>query len=590
MTFTRDDIFHFSVSLRIGAEVPPGERFSLTQHKLFDSDRFDDESVTLAVWGSPALESKIVGAAELTHRLRAGGVDKLAPQLDSTFLIVIYERDSQKLTLINDRLGSLPFFYGTTGGAFEASSSFKRLFDRRGAGASAGFDPGAVAEFLHFRRLLGTRTYDRDLAFLPGASILTVSPSGKQVHKRYWHITPGKLNESRDAQAERLAEAFQRAMRTAMSDGHRYGLLLSGGLDSRALFAAAPRPPLCITTTPKPNNELAVARELAAIRGAEHVYFPRPEQLLNDALAPAVALGGGMTVFNEAQFIGYGPQVAPHADTLFIGLGPDFMFGGNYLPKSISTFAGRPGWHYRLHVLSDDLPTQFVDTVSYRLKTSDPMRVVRADKRDELRQRLVASARAVMDEGRALGLDGYDLWEFAHVQNLARHYSFLMAQSIRTFAACRIPAMSNALYELSWAIRAEDKANWAVFRKSIARLNPCLMSVRNANTNIRADVPLWGQSLVKYARAAAQCVGLSTASAPSWWDRSWPQPRQAIDANPAIQAKVASLLASEALASTGLFDFDAMADTIVEHRAGAHDHSVLLNTLITIDRTLEPFG
>lgn len=587
---SRDDVFHLSVSLRTDGRNQPRERFSLTLHKLFDSDRFDNDRLTLAVWGTPAVDGKILGAAELARRLDAGGVGKLASTLDSVFLIVVYEHASGTLSLANDRLGALPFFFGTFDGAFHASSGFKRLFDRRGAAAGKGFDPWAIGEFLYFRRMIGTRTYDRDITLLPGASILTVDASGAIVHKRYWRITPGKLTGSLDEQADRLAAAFKDAMAMAMSDGHRCALLLSGGLDSRALLAAAPQPPLCITTTPKPNNELAVARELAATRGAQHVYIPRPEQLLNNALVPAVALGGGMTVFNEAQFIDYGSAITPLADTVFIGLGPDFMFGGNYLPKSIVKFAGRPGWHYGLHALSDDLPRQFVDSISYRLKTSDPMRVIRADKREELRGRLIDAVRAVMDEGRALGLEGYDLWEFVHVQNLARHYSFLMAQSIRTFAACRIPALSNALYELSWAIRAEDKANWTVFQKAIVRMNPELMAVRNANTNIRADMPLARQSLVKFARALAQRAGLAASRAPSWWDRSWPQPRQAVDVNPMIAARVTTLPASDAIAATGLLDPSAIETVIADHRSGAHDHSVLLNELITIDAALTPLG
>lgn len=589
MRFMPDDVFHLSLAFRTGAGTPPASRLAITAHKLLDFDRHDDQADTVVVWGTPAVNERIITATEVARRISAEGVEIFAKQLDCAFLIVRYDRAGDTLTVINDRFGSLPFFYHTAAAEFRASSSFKRLFDGRGGSASAGFDPLAVAEFLYFRRVLNARTYDRDIAFLPGGSILEIAGSGAISHRRYWRITAGKLNESHDALAERLAEELQRAMRTYMSDDRRFGLLLSGGLDARALLAAAPRPPVCFTTTPKPNNELAVARELAGLRGADHVYIPRPEQLLNAALSPSVALSGGMTVFPEVQFLGYGPQVQPKADTLFMGLALDIMFCGHYLPKSLFSVAGRSGWHFRLHDLPADLPGTFVDTISYRLKTSYPMRVIRPEMRERMRARLVDSVRSAMDEGRAMGLQGFDLWEYVHLHDLARHYSFLMAQSVRTFAACRIPAVSNALYDLCWAMRAEDKANWSVYQKAIARLAPELMDVRNANTNIRANMPLWQQSVVKFARAIGQKAGIQLGASPSWWDRSWPQPRQTIDVNPAIQAGLAALPDSDALASAGLFDRDAIDSVLHEHRTGAHDHTVLLCELLTIDRALQPF-
>lgn len=589
MSFTPYDVFHLSLDFRTGPDLPSAARLDLTMHKLLDSDRYADDSGTVAIWGTPAIDGRIINAAEIARRARQNGIAALATQLDCAFLLVIHDRVADRLTVVTDRFGSLPFFYCIEAGHFVASSSFKLLFDRRGALASPGFDPWMLAEFLHFRRVLSNHTYDRGISFLSGGSILSIEGRGGVQCQRYWRISAGKLDLDQDQLAERLADELQRSMQTYMSDDRRFGLLLSGGLDARALLAAAPRAPVCFTTTPKPNNELAVARELAALRGAEHIYIPRPEQLLNEALSPSVALSGGMTIFTEVQFIGYGPSVLQKADILFMGLALDIMFCGHYLPKSLVSFAGRSGWHFRLHDLPDDLPSAFVDTISYRLKTSDPMRVVRADRRDEMRVRLIESVRMVMDEGRELGLQGYDLWEYVHLHDLARHYSMLMAQSVRTFAACRIPAITNALYDLCWAMRAQDKANWRVYQTAIALLNADMMAIRNANTNIRASMPLWQQSIVKFARAAGQKLGIRTGASPSWWDRSWPEPRQAIDANPLIQAKVADLPHSSALASTGLFDHDGIQSVLEEHTSGTRDHTVLLCELLTIDRALQPF-
>jgi hypothetical protein len=579
------DVFHFSVSFKLGSANESGSRLHVDAHRMFDFERHQDDRGIILLWGAPSLDGKLIDAAAMSVLFHKDGIEKTAQRLDHSFIIVVHRFNQDRLNIVTDRLGSLPFFITTQNGAFVASNSFKSLFDNRGAGSSATLDLMAVGEFLYFRRLFGTRTYDTEITYLPQATILTVDADGTRNQRRYRALNADKLTLSHDAMADRLAGALQRSMQVQMSSG-RPGLLLSGGLDARALLAASPRALPCFTTALKRNNEVDVAAQLAALRHAEHIFLPRPVQLLNEALVPAIRLGGGMTVFHEAQFLGYGPGTREKADTLLIGLGLDIMFGALYSPKSTARFLGQSGWHYRLHSLPDDIATHFINNISYRLKTSDPLRVVHSDHKDKLKVRLRDAVQQELGEGAAFGLRGYDLWEFMHIRNFARHYSLLMAQSVRTFAACRIPAFSNDLYDLSWAMRVEDKYNWGVYQKAISRLNPEMMRVVNSNTNIRADTPLPLQSAVKFKRAILRRFGFAQQAAPSWWDRSWPEPRQSIDVNPKIHERVAMLSTSPRLAATGLFDLEAIEMVHREHASRSADHTILLNVLITLDEAL----
>jgi asparagine synthetase B (glutamine-hydrolysing) len=583
------ETFHLSLQFNTSASVEHGRRLDLQAYRMHDCEQYDDAHSTVVIWGTPARDGRILRAADIAGEIQTKGLDALVPRLDCGFLIIVHDRQRDCLTIVNDRTASLPCFYQATADGFLASSSFKRLFDARGGIASPGFDALTVAEFLYFRRVFGTRTYDRDISFLPYASVLTVNPDGSSDHRRYWRVAAEKFALGQNELADRLAEALRRSMRTYMSDGRKFGLLLSGGLDARALLAAAPEPPICITTTPKPNNELAVAMELASIRGAEHIYVPRPERLLDNALHPSVELSGGMTIFSEVPYLGYGADIAPKADVVFMGLLLDIMFCGHYLPKSLFSVGAHSGWHFRLQDLPTDIAGHFINKVSYRLKTSDPFRVIDRHKHRMIRDQLRERIQQEFAEGQQLGLRDYDLWEFMHLHNLARHYSLLMAQSVRTFAACRLPAVTNELYDLCWAMRAEDKANWAVYQKAIAKLNPRMMRTRNANTNIRADLPLWRQTTVKFVRALlGKLFGVNLRRSPSWWDRSWPEPRQNIDANPSIQVRIMNLSRSDTLSAAGFFDLDLIANVVSEHNSGMHDHSVLLGELLTIEEALRP--
>lgn len=200
------DIFHLSLEFRTGAAHEPGHRLNLQRHKLFDSDYHDDERSALAIWGTPALNDKLLTAHQLAQRIYLEGIDAVASRLDCGFLIVFYDKLSDQLAIITDRTGSLPLFYTFRNDHFAASSSFKRLFDQRGAGASAGLDPWTIAEFFYFRRVFGTHTYDRNISYLPYASVLTVDGNGKMQQRKYWKLRAEKLQLSHDVLAERLAD------------------------------------------------------------------------------------------------------------------------------------------------------------------------------------------------------------------------------------------------------------------------------------------------------------------------------------------------------------------------------------------------
>ncbi len=581
----QQETFHFGLSF--DSTKPAGEAFTLFQHCMYDFYRAETDGAELLIWGTPADARGILAAAVLIEKIEAAGILSVVRNLDCSFLLVYRDKRKNELAIATDRWGSLPFYYCSEEGIFQADTSFRSLSRRRGLRPENVYDRWAVGEFFYFRRLFGTRTFDPTIRFLPYGSMLVFRGGGPAEIHRYWDIDATKSSLDQESMSIRLADAIRDAMRLYMTDGKRYGLMLSGGLDARALLAAAGRPITCFTTSPAENNELEVARELAKIAGSEHIYIPRPKRLPDNAVEVSVDLSGGNTVYHEAQFLGYDDFVRPRVDTVFMGLALDIMFCGHYLPKELARFGGRHGLHFRLQELPEDLEASFVKTISYRLKTSDPLMVIRRECRNELWSHLHERVTEEMDDGRNIGLEGYDLWEFMHLHNLARHYSLLMAQSIRTFAACRVPAFTRDLYDICWSMRVEDKANWRTYQKAISRLNSTMMKVRNANTNIRADWPLWQQSLIKFARSAASRIpGVHVRTLPQWHDRSWPLPKKQLEDNTGLLARASMLGYSEALDALQLFDMDAIAKVVSDHIAGRADHAVLLNMLQTIDEAM----
>jgi asparagine synthase (glutamine-hydrolysing) len=590
----------FQLSVRFAPDAPAAEtsgevffgdgRLAIRAENLHPAARlYRNDGKILVIWGNPIADGKVSDDAVLRSFQSCSFLADFARTLNGSFLILVYNPDEGTLSVINDRFASLAVYYRQDDNRLQMSTAFKALLDPLLRDGTASIDPAAVFEFLHFRRLFGTHTYERSIRYLDSASILTLS-RGMAVPtiEKYWMpsfaVSPRSATES----ATELADALRDAMAMHMSDGRRYGLMLSGGLDSRALLAAAPAAPTCFTTCLTRNNEFAVAGELAAAVGAEHIFVERPKDMLNDLVEDSVWLGG-MQIYPEFQFAPYRDAVLPKSDSIFLGLALDVFFAGLYQPKKPLRIAGRDTLMYRLQPIEADPAAQFMRGVSYRLKTSDPWSVIRDGARPELERRLHESVSGVMARARDAGADGYGQWEYMHLHNFSRHYSFPMAASVRSWADCRIPALENRLFDLAFGLSPQHKANWSVLMQAIDLCNPAMMTIRNANTNISARHGLGLQTAIHWTRAAANRVlGPRFRAMPPWWERSWPPARASLEHNPHVRDLVAALPTSPALQELGIFDTERIAETIAAHQQGQHDHSVLLNLLVTIDRCLTP--
>lgn len=532
----------------------------------------DDESVRAAFTETPDLDS-------------------FAMSIDGGFLILIQDSAAQTLNVITDRFGSYAFYYLDEGnGRVRGSLSLMDL----ASGQGEKFDEKAIFEFLYLRRLLGEKTLLQNCRYQPSASILT-SKKGSLSNRRYWQpdYRQTKLgrNEASDAIAHALRDSVKLHMEEATNHGRRYSLFLSGGLDSRALLAAAEDPLTSVTTCLEPNNEVSVAREVAKSAGSPFTYIARPSRPYDEYLNDAVFMTGGQQIFTENQFLSYGSFLADNADCYFIGLGLDVFFGGLYLPKEPVRWLGRDVLHYRLLRLSADFVGDYLSNIKYRLTTTNPWRFVKADHRKGLLDQLRNSVEEILDRGRALGADSYDLWEYIHVHNFSRHYSFPMIQSVRTWAECRAPALSNNLFDISLRLSAAEKVNSTAYLLAIKKLSPALMDIRNANTNIRAGMSYKGQSFTRVGRFISnRLFQTKFLLGPTNEQRSWPRACEVLAASRFLQTEVSKLPKSDALSMLTFLDLEEIATMVDEHQRGSHDHAIALFMLLTVERALTHFG
>lgn len=222
--------------------------------------------------------------ASRTHAFRAALLDALlrhgataVRDLDGEYQIAVWDRADRSLTLLVDRFGGLPLYYGRSaaGGAFAGGV--------RGVLAAPGIDADpdvdAIREAVTFGGFrLGDRTNVRSVKMLPGASRIVFRDGAFSI-ARYWRwsdIAPVSIGRPAEA-VEEVHHRWRVSVKRRLAGASAPGQTLSGGLDSRAILAeCAPQCPswTAITYGVPDCDEVAIARRAAARAGAAWIFHP----------------------------------------------------------------------------------------------------------------------------------------------------------------------------------------------------------------------------------------------------------------------------------------------------------------------------
>ncbi|HID53940.1 MAG TPA: hypothetical protein EYP41_18120 [Anaerolineae bacterium] len=272
--------------------------------------------------------------AELALHLYQEYGDEFALKLNGAFAVAIWDEPSRKLRIVNDRLGLFPLYYahGRKGLLFASGArallvdpDLPRCPDRLG-----------MAQFLIFDHMLHDHTLLQDVKLFPQASILTYR-DGQMDIRRYWDMRypeAYQLRREEDLMEEAIHLLRQAVYREAAHDDLPAGLLLSGGMDSRAILALLTenetplaRPLQTFTWGIPGCDDARYARELAKLRGVEHHFYElKPDYLLHTA-DNAVRLTDGLGNIINLHALATLDQEAERVKVIYKGFLGDAMFG-----------------------------------------------------------------------------------------------------------------------------------------------------------------------------------------------------------------------------------------------------------------------
>lgn len=155
--------------------------------------------------------------------------------LNGHYVIMIWEKEFEKLTLINDRCGFKRFYYCQLPDSLVFASEYKAIcvvpdFSNR-------LNEQALADLMYLGFILKDRTLFENINLLPAASVLTYC-HGRLSTEKYWDYQFFQTGESILSEEEYMwlfAKKLQEAVNRRISGQKKIILPISGGLDSRTM-------------------------------------------------------------------------------------------------------------------------------------------------------------------------------------------------------------------------------------------------------------------------------------------------------------------------------------------------------------------
>lgn len=158
-------------------------------------------------------------------------------RLNGMFACALWDIERRTLTLARDRMGEKPLYYAEAGGAVIFGSEVRALLAH--PAVTRDVDPHGVLRYLTSGYVPDPHSIFRGIRKLPPGHVLTVA-DGKTTLRRYWDLDfPAKLTRTDDEWAQSLWQALMASVRRRLVADVPVGILLSGGVDSSAILAAA---------------------------------------------------------------------------------------------------------------------------------------------------------------------------------------------------------------------------------------------------------------------------------------------------------------------------------------------------------------
>ncbi len=171
------------------------------------------------------------------------GLEPAVQRFVGMFAFAVWDRHERRLSLVRDRIGIKPLYYGRVGGNFVFASELKafRVFP----GFQARIDCDTLAAYMRCAYVPAPFSIYQDIYQLPAGHILSLTcAEGPPEIKAYWTAAEvaqqgvdSRVQGSDQEVIEQLHDKLLSAVRLRMISDVPLGAFLSGGVDSSVVVA-----------------------------------------------------------------------------------------------------------------------------------------------------------------------------------------------------------------------------------------------------------------------------------------------------------------------------------------------------------------
>lgn len=260
-------------------------------------------------------------------------------RLNGDFVGVVYDREQATVSVFTDRLGTWPLYVTETEDGDVIFSSHAQSLARY-PGLSLAFDEAYVVQHLSsVGGPFGVKTPLRGVESFPSGTVTTYDlEAGSTTKHQYWRPSFSSDDEfdDYDTFVDAFVDRFQSSVAERTWDrSKRYGILLSGGSDSRLVLAALPDD-LDITAYHMADwmsKEARVAERVAITKGIDFRLLRRDPEYFGRVLDRSPRLWNFVQLFNQAWADGFIDEIRSEVDVLFTGHFSDTLFKGYFVPQ-----------------------------------------------------------------------------------------------------------------------------------------------------------------------------------------------------------------------------------------------------------------
>jgi asparagine synthase (glutamine-hydrolysing) len=204
------------------------------------------------------------------------GIPETLARLIGMFALAVWDRETRSLTLIRDRLGIKPLYWGQFGGTFVFGSELRAI--RAHPRAATTINRTAVVDLVRHGYVTGSHSIYNEVERIPPGSMLTIALDGAHTSTRYWTVQGAspESEEAPEAVRERIETLLGDAVKRRMVADVPLGAFLSGGIDSSAVTAlmqaqsGRPIKTFTVGFGQQDYDEAAHAREVSKHLGTDH--------------------------------------------------------------------------------------------------------------------------------------------------------------------------------------------------------------------------------------------------------------------------------------------------------------------------------